>query len=123
MGRVGLGPLSLGTVVVVETTNRSFVLFVLPEILGGYALHPVDFDFDVAPIGHGVGHLVDGLFVHLHTVDGEAGARVQLLVANVTFKMLGLLVLDKDLFVVELAVAVPAPRLQVLLLLASHLAD
>jgi len=53
-------------------------------------------------------------------VDGEAGTGVQLLVANVTFEMLRLLVLDQNLFVVKLAVAVPAPGLALLLLLSSH---
>ena len=40
-------------------------------------------------------------------MDGEAGARVQFLVTNVTFEMLRLLMLDQNLFVVEFPVAVP----------------
>ena len=40
-------------------------------------------------------------------MDGEAWARVQFLVTNVTFEMLRLLMLDQNLFVVEFPVAVP----------------
>ena len=72
------------------------------------AFHPVDFYLDVAPIGQRVGHFVDGVFVDLHTVDRQARARIQLLVTNVTFEMLGLLVLDQNLLVVKLTVAIPA---------------
>ena len=61
----------------------------------GNALHPVDFYLDVTPVGQRVGHFVDGVFVDLHTVDRQARARIQLLVTNVTFEMLGLLVLDQ----------------------------
>ena len=90
-----------------ETVRTSFVELVGPQVLGGDALHAVDLDLDVAPRGQGVGHFVDGLLVHLHAVDGEAGAGVELLVADVALEVLGLLVLDQDLLVVELAVAVP----------------
>ena len=78
-----------------------------PQVLGGDALHAVDLDLDVAPGGQGVGHLVDGLLVHLHAVDGQPWPCVELLVADVALEVLGLLVLDQDLLVVELAVAVP----------------
>lgn len=79
----------------------------ISEILRGDAFHPVDFDLDVPPVGHGVGHLVDGFFVDLHTVDAEPRPGIQLLVTHVTFEMLGLLVLDQDFLVVKLPVAIP----------------
>ena len=45
-------------------------------------------------------------------MDGEAGARVQFLVTNVTFEMLRLLMLDQNLFVVEFPVAVPTKSVE-----------
>ncbi len=86
------------------------VPLVLPGVLRRDALHAVDLDLDVPPAGHRVGHLVDGLLVHLHAVDREPRAGVELLVADVALEVLGLLVLDQDLLVVELAVAVPEKR-------------
>ncbi len=83
---------------------------VLPEVLRRDALHPVDLDLDVPPPRHRVGHLVYGLLVHLHAVDGQPGSGVQLLVADVALEVLGLLVLDQDLLVVKLPVAVPGER-------------
>jgi len=53
-------------------------------------------------------------------MNGEARPSVKFLVANVTLEMLGLLMLDQNLLVVEFSVAVPAPRLTLLLLLSSH---
>ena len=44
-------------------------------------------------------------------MDGESRPRVELLVANVALEVLGLLVLDQDLFVVKLPVAIPAGNL------------
>ena len=41
-------------------------------------------------------------------MDRESRPRVELLVADVTLEVLRLLVLDEDLFVVKLPVAVPA---------------
>lgn len=43
----------------------------------------------------------------LGAVDGKARCRVQLLVADVTFEVLGFLVVDQYLVVVKLPVAVP----------------
>ncbi len=86
---------------------RPPVPLVFPDVFRRDALHAVDLDLDVAPPRHRVGHLVYGLLVHLHAVDGQAGACVQLLVADVALKVLRLLVLDQDLLIVELAVAVP----------------
>lgn len=80
---------------------------VLPNVVRWDALHAVDFDVNVGAIGQRVGHLVDGLLVHLHAVDGESRASVQFLMADVAFEVLRLLVLHQDLVVVELAVAVP----------------
>lgn len=53
-------------------------------------------------------------------MDGQAGAGIKLLVADMTFKMLCFLVLDKNLLIVKVPVAVPAPGLQLLLLLPAH---
>ena len=86
----------------------SFLPFVFLDVGVWNAFHPVDLYLDVAPIGQRVGHFVDGVFVDLHTVDRQARARIQLLVTNVTFEMLGLLVLDQNLLVVKLTVAIPA---------------
>ena len=53
-------------------------------------------------------YLIYRLLMDLHAVDRESRARVELLVANVTLEVLRFLVLDQDLFVVKLPVAVPA---------------
>ena len=45
---------------------------------------------------------------YLRAVDGKTWGSVQLLVADVALKVLGLLVVDQDLVVVELPVAVPS---------------
>ena len=47
-------------------------------------------------------------------MDRESRPRVELLVADVTLEVLRLLVLDEDLFVVKLPVAVPAGNLLIL---------
>lgn len=44
---------------------------------------------------------------HLHAVYGQSGAGEQLFVANVTFEMLGLLMLNENLLVVKFTIAVP----------------
>ena len=44
-------------------------------------------------------------------MDRESRARVELLVANVTLEVLRFLVLDQDLFVVKLPVAIPVGNL------------
>ena len=88
----------------------SFLPLVLFHVLFGDALHAVDLDLDVAARGYRVGDLVDGFFVDLHAVNRETGTCVQLLVADVTLKVLGLLVLDQDLFIIELPVAVPGKK-------------
>ena len=58
--------------------------------------------------------------MYLHTVDNKTWGGIQFLVAHVTLEVPRLLVLDQDLLVVKVPVAVPAPGLQRLLLLASH---
>ena len=45
---------------------------------------------------------------YLRAMDGKARGSVQLLVADVALEVLGLLVVDQDLVVVELPVAVPS---------------
>lgn len=78
------------------------------HILLWNSLHSVDLNFDVATSGNRIWNLVDGFLVHLHAMNGQAGACVQLFVTDVTFKMLGFLMLDQDLFVVKFSVTVPA---------------
>ena len=73
----------------------------------GNALHPVDFYLNVAAVGKRIRDLVNGLFVDLHAVDGEAGPSVEFLVADVTFKMLCFLMLNEYLLIVKLSVAIP----------------
>jgi hypothetical protein len=58
--------------------------------------------------------------VDLEDVDGHAGGGGELLVANVALEVLRLLVLDEDLLVVELAVAVVAEDLVHALLPLAH---
>jgi hypothetical protein len=50
--------------------------------------------------------------VNLHAVNGQARTRVQLLVADVTLKVFGLLMLNQDLFVVKLSIAVPEEKIK-----------
>lgn len=45
---------------------------------------------------------------HLHTMNGQAGARVQLFMAYMTFKVFSLLMLDEDLFVVKVTITIPS---------------
>jgi len=61
-----------------------------------------------------------GLLVDLEDVYGHARGGGELLVADVALEVLGLLVLDEDLLVVELAVAVVAEDLVDALLLLPH---
>jgi len=70
--------------------------------------------------GEGVFSLRDRLLVDLEDVYGHAGGGGELLVADVALEVLGLLVLDEDLLVVELAVAVVAEDLLHALLLLPH---
>ena len=70
-------------------------------------LHPVNLDLDVTAVRQGVGHLVYRLLVDLHAVDREAGARVELLVTNVTLEVFCFLMLNQNLFIIKLPVAIP----------------
>ena len=70
-------------------------------------LHPVNLDLDVAPVRQGVGHLVYRLLVDLHAVDGEARASVELLVTNVTLEVFCFLMLNQNLLIIKLPVAIP----------------
>lgn len=49
----------------------------------------------------------EGKATYLHAMDSQARASVQLLVANMAFKMLCLLMLNEDLLVVEVSITVP----------------
>ena len=70
-------------------------------------LHAVDLNLDVSSVWKGVGHLVDGLFMDLHAVDGEAWPSVKLLVADMTFEVFRFLMLNQDFLVVKFSVAIP----------------
>ena len=70
-------------------------------------LHAVYLDLNVSSVRQRVGHLVYGLLVDLHAVDGQAGARVQLFVTNVTLEMFCFLVLNQNLLIVKFSVAIP----------------
>jgi len=85
-----------------------------------YSFHPVNLNLNVASVWLRVGDLVYGLLVHLHAVNGQAGPCVQLLVANVTLKMLGFLMLDQNFLIIKFSVAIPTPWLTLLLLLSAH---
>ena len=45
--------------------------------------------------------------MHLHAVDRQSGASVQLLVTYVTLEVFGFLVLDQNLLVVKFPVTIP----------------
>ena len=65
--------------------------------------------------------LVHVLLMNLQDVHDHSSSRAELLMTHVTLEMLGLLMLDQDLFVIELSVAVVAPWLGFFSLLLSHL--
>ena len=50
---------------------------------------------------------------YLHAVNSQAGTSVQLLVANVAFKMLCLLMLNEDFFIVKVSIAIPSAVVKV----------
>lgn len=93
----------------------------LNKILLRNILHPTDLQRYIIPTLYRVRHLFNILLVHLHTMNLQPGACEQLLVADVTLKVLRLLMLQQDLLVLELAVTVPAPWLHGLLLFATHI--
>lgn len=49
----------------------------------------------------------EGKATHLHAMDSQARTSVQLLVANMAFKMLCLLMLNEDLFIIKVSITVP----------------
>lgn len=59
--------------------------------------------------------------MYLHTMDLKAWSGEQLLVAYMALEVLGLLVLKKNLLVVEFPITVPAPWFRGLLLFSAHL--
>lgn len=79
------------------------------EVLFGYAFHAIDLNVNIVSIGNRVRYLIDRLFVNLHTVDGQTRPGIQLFVADVTLEVFGLLVLNQNLLVIELAIAIPVP--------------
>ena len=71
------------------------------------ALHTIDLYLYVASVGLGVGHLVNGLLVDLHAVYRESRSSVQFLVTDVTLEVLGFLMLNQNLLIIELSVTIP----------------
>lgn len=51
-----------------------------------------------------------GKCTHLHAMNSQAWASVQFLVANMAFKMLCLLMLNQDLFIIKVSITVPCVR-------------
>ena len=76
-------------------------------IFGWDAFHAVYLQFYVVPSGDGVGNFRHYLLVHLGTVDGESGSRIQLLVADMTFEVLGFLMKSEYFLVVKIAITIP----------------
>merc|ERR1719500_1032525 len=103
--------------VVIGLPARWFVCF---QVSVRDSLHPIDFDLYVAPRRLRVRHLVYSFLVHLHAVYTEPRSCVKVLVANVALEVLRLLMLDQNLLIVKLPIAVPAPRLGLLLLFPPH---
>ena len=64
--------------------------------------------------------LIHALFVYLQDVNNHASCRAELFMTDMALEMLRFLVLDKHFVVLELAIAVIAPRLYRLLLLFPH---
>ena len=88
----------------------SFLSFVIFHVLIWNSFHAVDFNFDVSPRWDRVGDFVDRLLVDLHAVDGQARTRVQLLVADVALEVFRLLMLNQDLLVIKLSIAIPSKK-------------
>jgi hypothetical protein len=116
-GGIRLGSLHDGAFIVILEPAAALVSF---NISLRNSLHTINLYFNISATRQRIGDLIDRLFVNLHAMNGEARPSVKFLVANVTLEMLGLLMLDQNLLVVEFSVAVPAPRLTLLLLLSSH---
>ena len=64
--------------------------------------------------------LGDGLLVDLEDVDGHAKGGGELLIADMALEVLGLLVLNKNLLILELPLVVVAKHLSCSLLLILH---
>lgn len=91
------------------------------QIFGRNAFHAIHFDFNRLSIGQSIRNLINILLMDLHAVNGEARTGIELLVAQRAFEMFRLLVLNEDLLVIEVAIAIPAPWLRCLLLLSAHI--
>ena len=75
-----------------------------------YSHHAEDFGLDALAAFHGVVEVGERRLVHLLQVDRQSASSVKATVAIVTLKVLCLLVRDQNLLVVEVALAVVAPR-------------
>jgi hypothetical protein len=85
----------------------SFLPLVVFHVLLRDPFHSVDLDLYVSAGRDRVRDFVDRLLVDLHAVDGQTRPRVQLFVTDMALEVLRLLMLDQNLLVVELAIAVP----------------
>lgn len=90
------------------------------EVLLGNAFHSIHLHCRVIACRNGIRNLLQWFLMNLHAVDGEARACVEASVADVALEVFRLLVLDQDLLIVKLSVAVPTPWFHRLLLFTSH---
>jgi len=79
------------------------------DYLSWDALHAEDFDGDIVAVWQGILDGLQLLLVHLVHVHRQAADRIEATVTALTFEVLGSLVRDEDLEVVEVALAVVAP--------------
>lgn len=73
--------------------------------------HSIYLNFHIRAALYGVVHSSYGLLVYLHAMDGQARSSEQLFMAYMAFEVLGLLMLNKNFFIIKDAVTIPAPRL------------
>lgn len=74
-------------------------------------LHPIYFNICRLSTRFCIGHLGDAFFVNLKHVNGHAAGSGEFLVADMAFEVLSLLMLNQNLFVIELPIAIVTPHL------------
>ena len=107
------------------------------------ALHSINLNLNVAPVGQWIWNSIKGLLVdlkkdknerekahsnlvklqpsyYLHAMNGKAGTSVELFVTNMTFEMLRFLMLQQYLLIIKVPITIPAPGLRRLLLFTAH---
>jgi len=106
----GTGPGSSLTLslMLVELLEHSLV--VLDSHIFRNAFHAKDLDVKASPVGQRVVDGGEGFFVDLAHVDAQASCGTQSAAASFALEVLGLLMVDENLEVVEVALAVVTPR-------------